>query len=304
MIGLIWSKFSLLQALLLAMFLLSNAFVVLCQTQNSNEKAPRLIDSYNDKIQSSEAEQAHLDSIAVALQEEPKSKLFIVAYGGREDAPGKALRFVLRAKNYLSKIRGVDPKRIETADGGRREDFIVEVWLVPEGASFPKLTPNVTVEDDLGDNLLYDEFNVGYENFGNMFGGVESKFAGFAAALEKEPNSWGCIVAYANTGDDRVGIEWDAPGTALKIAQGHKNYLVKNYKVAASKLTAVDGGYSGRVVQLWVIRPNARFDKGPFIYPSRLKSNRTGVLTVNNNQDPLVTCCKACIRGKTSPIIR
>lgn len=304
MIVLIWSKSSLLRVFLLAMFLLSNAFGVLCQTQISEEKAPRKIDSYNDKIQSSEAEQAHLDNIAISLQEEPNSKLFIVAYGGREDAPGKAQRYALRAKNYLSKTRGVDPKRIEAVDGGRREDFVVEVWLVPEGASFPKPTPNVTVEDDLGDNLLYDEFNVGYENFGNMFGGVESKLAGFAVALEKEPNSWGCVVAYANTGDDRVGMEWDAPGTALRIAQSHKSYLVKNYKVTASKITAVDGGYSGRVVELWVMRPNARFDKGPFIYPSRLKSNRNGVLTVNSNQDPLATCCKACIRGKISPLIR
>jgi hypothetical protein len=263
---------------------------------------PHKVDSYDDKIHSSEAEQWHLEDFREKLLKELNTKAYIIAYGGREDNPGKARRYALRAKNWLVEWRGIDAKRIVAIDGGRREKFIVELWLVPNDARPPEPTPTVNMQDDLGDNLLYDEFDVGYDNFGNRAEDAVARLEGFATALKKEPNSWGCIIAYAESGDDRVGMDWDSPGTALKLAKSQRNYLIKKSRVARSKLTAVDGGYSGRVVELWIMRPHARFDKGPFLYPSRLRANRSGVLTVNNSYT-LNLCCKACIKGQKSPYI-
>jgi hypothetical protein len=278
-------------------FLLLCSFLPCFHAQEAKSQLARKVDSYNDKIQSGEAEQWHLEDFVKELAKEPNAKAFIVAYGGQEDSPGKARRYATRARNYMVEARGIDPTRIVTIDGGRREDFIVELWLAPNGSRPPEPTPTVTVEDDLGDNLLFDRFGVGCEGFSCGYEDEVAHLDGFAAALKKEPESWGCIVAYAQSGDDRDGMEWDAPGTARKIALSQRNYLIKKRGLAPKKLTAVDGGYSWRGVELWVIRPGARFDKGPFVYFGRLRATRNGTLQASEGTEGI--CCRACVRGGT-----
>ena len=268
--------------------------------QEAEGKEPRKVDSYDDKIRSGEAEQWHLEDFLRALAKEPDAKAYIIAYGGREESPGKARRYAARAKNYMVEARGVDPTRIVTIDGGRRDEFIVELWLVPNSARPPRPEPTVTVEDVLGDNLLYDSFGVGCEDFGCGYENEAAHLDGFAAALKKEPKSWGCIIAYAQSGDDRTGESWDPPGTALKIARSQKNYLLKKQGFASTKITVVDGGYSGRIVELWIMRPGARFDKGPFVYSDRLKAGRKNTLTTGTRETPDV-CCRACVQGRAQP---
>lgn len=285
---------------LLSAGLLLFGFLPPIYSQEAESLKPRKVDSYNDKIRSGEAEQWHLEDFCKELLKEPDAKAYIIAYGGRGDTPGKAQRYALRAKNYLVEARGIDPARIVSIDGGRREEFIVELWLVPGGVRPPQPEPTMTVEDDLGDNLLYDAFAIDCENFGCGYENEVAQIDGFAASLKKEPKSWGCIIAYAQSGDDRVGINWDLPGTALKIARSQKNYLLKKHRFAASKITAVDGGYSGRIVELWVMRSGARFDKGPFLYSDRLKARRNNTLTIAERALTDV-CCKACLRGGAQP---
>jgi hypothetical protein len=144
---------------------------------------------------------------------------------------------------------------------------------------------------------LFDRCGVGCEGFSCGYEDEVAHLDGFAAALKKEPESWGCIVAYAQTGDDRDGMEWDAPGTARKIALSQRNYLIKKRGLAPKKLTAADGGYSWRGVELWVIRPGERFDKGPFVYSGRLRATRNGTLQASQGTEGI--CCRACVRGGT-----
>lgn len=286
--------------LLLSGGLLLCNFLPLAHAQEAESQKPRKVDSYNDKIRSGEAEQWHLEDFLKALVKEPNAKAYILAYGGREDNPGKARRYAVRAKNYMVEARGVDPARIITIDGGRREEFIVELWLVPNGARPLQPEPTVTTKDDLGDNLLYDSFGVGCENFGCAYENEGAQLDGFATALKREPKSWGCIVVYAQSGDDRTGENWDSPETALKIARRQKNYLLKKHGLVSSRITAVDGGYSGRIVELWIMRPGARFDKGPFVYSDRLKAGRHNTLTIGG-RDTLDICCRACVRRWAQP---
>ena len=274
------------------------AFITLL-VPSHGQSAARLVDSYNDKIHGSEAEQWHLEDFMKLLVAEPNSRAYIIAYAGREDHPGKSWRYARRAKNYLVEWRGIAADRIVAIDGGRREEFVVELWLVANTAQPPKPTATITVPDDRGDNLLYDDFDTGYDNFGNKTQDAASRLDGYAAALKNERNAWGCIVAYAEAGDDRTGMDWDLPGTALKIARAQKRYLVAKHHIVPSKLSVIDGGYGGRVVELWLMRPNARFDKGPFLYSTRLKANRNGTLTLGGS-DTKGTCCKACARGRTN----
>jgi hypothetical protein len=238
----------------------------------------RKLDSYNDKIRHSEAEMWHLEDFLVpALSADPQSKAYIIAYGGRETDPGKARRYAVRAKNYLVNYRGINPERIVSVDGGRREEFVVELWLVPKDAKPPEPSPTITVPDDLGDNLLFDAFDFGYDNFALKVEDGPARLDAFAAALKKEPNSWGCIVAYAAGGGD--GFESDPPGTALRIAREQRAYLVKNHQLPVSRVSVIDGGYGGHTVNLWLMRPGASFHNGPIVSRNRLK-----------------TCCRVCAR--------
>jgi len=188
--------------LLISVLLLLSGGVA--QTALQSSVARKLV-SYNDQIRNSEAEQWHLEDQLPALVAEPQSKLYIIAYNGRDDPVGKARRYATRAKNYLVDYRAIDPQRIVLVDGGRREEFIVEVWLVPKDAKPPEATPTLTVPDDLGDNLFYDHFDFGYDNFALRTEGDTARLDGFAEALKKEPNSWGCIVVYAN-GTLKIGV--------------------------------------------------------------------------------------------------
>src|ERR1044072_9412192 len=98
--------------------------------QQQSPSVARKLDSYTDKIRQGQAEMWHLEDFLVpALSGNPQSTAYIIAYGGRADGPGKARRFAVRAKNYLSNYRGIDPQRIVAVYGGRRADFVFGIWV-------------------------------------------------------------------------------------------------------------------------------------------------------------------------------
>jgi len=249
--------------LLISVSLLLSSSIFPAAFQQQSSPVARKLDSYGE-IRHSEGEMWRIeDFLMPAIKADPQSKAYIIAYGGREDAPGKARRYAIRAKNYLVNIRGIDPQRIVSMDGGRRAEFVVELWLVPKDAKPPEPSPTITVPDDLGDNVLFDTFDYGYDNFALKTEDEAARLEGFAAALKKEPNSRGCIVAHAAGGNGRNGFEPDPPGTALRVAREQRASLVKKYELPVSRLKVIDGGYGGHIVKLWIMRPNAGGDNGP-----------------------------------------
>src|SRR5260221_360294 len=78
---------------------------------------------------------ARLDNFAIALQGEPKSKGFIVAYRSRRDLPGLSNRTALRSKDYLVNSRGVSHERLVTVDGGDAECLTQELWVAAPGTT-------------------------------------------------------------------------------------------------------------------------------------------------------------------------
>ena len=254
-----------------------------------------LVDSYDDQIQGSEAEMWHLAEFQGKLSKQAGAKAYIIAYVGREDPPGKANRYALRAKRWLVDVHGIEPARIVTLDGGRREKFIVELWMTPQDAQPPVPKPEVDVQVDLTDNLLYDEFTFGYDNFAIRAENDAIRLDGFAAALKNEPRSWGCVIAYAQAGDDQVGVEWDPPGDALRLARDQKRYLTRQ-GLPGNKVTVVDGGYAKRTIELWIVRPGARFEHGPFVFPNRLRATGRRSLEIDARPFTIEGCCKVCMR--------
>ncbi len=88
-------------------------------------------------------EKARLDNFANELQNQPQAQGLIIAYGGRRGRAGEAQARADRAKDYLVTTRGIDAGRIQTLDGGFREDLTVELWIVPQGATSPTASSTV-----------------------------------------------------------------------------------------------------------------------------------------------------------------
>ena len=88
-------------------------------------------------------ERARLDNVAIELQYDSRSRLYLVCYGGRVGREGEAMRRCRRAGNYVSGYRGIKASRIVTVDGGYREDLTVELYIIPPGMTPPQASPSV-----------------------------------------------------------------------------------------------------------------------------------------------------------------
>lgn len=108
---------------------------------------------------------ARVDSQFVAYKNTPNSKLYIIYYQGkgyrinvwnkklkdyeakwRNPRRGEALNRAREIVIYL-KTRGLDEKDIVLIDGGYREEFSQEIWIVPNGAKAPTPTPTLEEKD-------------------------------------------------------------------------------------------------------------------------------------------------------------
>src|SRR5829696_7085447 len=88
-------------------------------------------------------QKARLDNLAVELQNDPTTRAYIIAYGGRMSPLGQVEKLISRARDYLVAHRGIDASRLTVVNGGFREEDSVELWLVPSGAAAPQPTPTV-----------------------------------------------------------------------------------------------------------------------------------------------------------------
>jgi hypothetical protein len=88
-------------------------------------------------------QKARLDNLAVELQNDPSTRGYILAYGGRMSPVGQVNLLMSRARDYLVTQRGIDASRLVVVNGGFREQDNVELWIVPSGAAAPQATPTV-----------------------------------------------------------------------------------------------------------------------------------------------------------------
>jgi hypothetical protein len=114
----------------------------------------QIFDSFGDLC--CDAEKAHLDNFAIALERQPLSKGYIIFYGGRRQhypychspAPwlqrrGEPEARAARLKPYLVYSRGLNPRQVVVINGGYRESWTAELWIVPNGAGPPNASPTV-----------------------------------------------------------------------------------------------------------------------------------------------------------------
>jgi hypothetical protein len=106
----------------------------------------RKFDEFGDT--NCEDEMARLDNFAVALLGDPTSKGVMIFYGGRRfrgrlPKRGEAAARAARLKPYLVQRRGVPAAQVLLIDGGYIDEYRVEFWITPPGASLPTAHPTI-----------------------------------------------------------------------------------------------------------------------------------------------------------------
>jgi hypothetical protein len=109
-----------------------------CATSIPIVNKPRKFDEYYDISRNDE--KARLDNYAIQLQSEPGSQAYVIVYPSRRAKPNDAQARGQRISDYLVNSRGIDSHRVVIIMGPQREDWLFELWVVPEGA--PPPTPN------------------------------------------------------------------------------------------------------------------------------------------------------------------
>jgi hypothetical protein len=89
-------------------------------------------------------EKARFDNFAVQLLNRPDSQGYIIVYQGSAKNAMSAEKASRRALNYLTKNKGIDPRRISITSGGFRAKTGFEIWIIPAGAGYPTPRPSVT----------------------------------------------------------------------------------------------------------------------------------------------------------------
>jgi hypothetical protein len=82
-------------------------------------------------------EKARLDNFAIQIQNYPGSRGAIFTYAGKQTYKGEAFDRLQRAKNYLVKVRGLNPESILTIDAGHNTEVSTILFVVPPGATVP-----------------------------------------------------------------------------------------------------------------------------------------------------------------------
>lgn len=92
--------------------------------------------------------QARLDNFAIhlfnSLEGEPQWRGYIVVYAGPRSYIGEAQYKANCYKNYLVRVRKMDPANLYVADGGFREDMEVKLYIGREDYYPPVLLPTVS----------------------------------------------------------------------------------------------------------------------------------------------------------------
>jgi hypothetical protein len=214
---------------------------------------------------------AVLDNFAVALQNEPNARGFLVVYRTRRDLPGLSNRYAHYMKDYLVNRRGLPAERIVTVDGGAASCLTQELWIVPVGAT-PVIRADAYSNSFRDAAYKFDEHyfpqpddlgEMGYFSLPpkNLHGYLEA----FADALRKETRATGYLVAYASLNHDR-------PTLAQKMLQTERNFLIKHFGLKPARIKTVNGGYrKWRAMELWIV-PAGEY--APFAPPARNSTGR------------------------------
>jgi hypothetical protein len=94
-----------------------------------------------------ESDMAALDLLSNELRRAADSRGYIIIYGARRGRRGEVQKRTTCMKGYMLERRGFRADQITIVHGGFRENAMMELWIVPQGACPPEPTPTVAPED-------------------------------------------------------------------------------------------------------------------------------------------------------------
>ena len=223
--------------------------------QSSNTTA-RKFDEFGD-IHASDLI-ARLDNLAIAVNNEPGSKAFLIVYRTRRDLPGLSNRFAHRMRSYLIRTRGLPSDRIVIVDGGVAPCLWQELWVAPPGSA-PK--PREDTYDNSFQPPLYkfdehyyqmetdpDEMSYWTNAPEYLIGYLEA----FGEALLKDRKRIAYVVAFRDADRDNRRVTG-------RMLQTERNFLIKEFRINPSRIRTIDGGYrEWRTMELWLAEPGYR----------------------------------------------
>ncbi len=223
--------------------------------------APRLLDTYGDIM--CDDLLARLDHLAVMLLNEPEAGLHVFVYGDREEVERRVLAHIEFTKERLTGWPKMEARRVHVRYGGRREEFTVEPYLVPKGASPPPPTPTVEAPDARRAPRKFDEGRFGFERDARGRAALLSDtevmcplelvpdLAGYARALRAAPDARAHVVVYGGQGQRYGDVN-----TLSRLIR-HRLFTVE--RIPHRRITLVYGGRLDRpFVELWLVPRGAR----------------------------------------------
>lgn len=207
---------------------------------------------------------ARADNFAIALQNDPAAKGFIIVYRSRRDVPGISYRYAHRIQEYLVNSRGIEKDRVVAIDGGEADCLSQEFWIVPPGTT---LTPRNDAYQrnftDIDSAEKFDEFTWGGDD---LAPGIWSdELEAYATALRAQPGARAYVIAYEGYYVQRTyerdgkrrrysQLDRDPPGTARKVLRQAQRLLVREYHFSPSRIRLTNGGYRRwGSLELWIV---------------------------------------------------
>ena len=118
-----------------------------CDRSQSRSHPQPAFDEYGQMT--FDSEKARLDNYAAQLNFLSDSLGYIVVYPTSEKSHLKSLRRARRAWSYLVHVTGVKASRLSIIEGGCRDAFKMELYILPRASPAPRPQPSICPNDGL-----------------------------------------------------------------------------------------------------------------------------------------------------------
>lgn len=258
--------------------------------QPVNSAEVQMLDDFGEF--NAESLSARLDSFSILLQEDAKSRAYIIVYHPQDTSFGFPYRIAARIKTYLVQQRGFDSNRIITKVGGTVTTARNELWIIQTNAEkTPPISPLFEIEEiNKNKTFLFDSYN--YRNYEtqnrllidgccsiDQYDSQEAKASldAFAELLKSNQQAKGYLIGYSQycvgciVYNNRRIVERDSPVMAANILRQEKKYLVTKHNIESSRILIINGGFKeSRNVELWLIPENGEKPKPqPTTFPPK-----------------------------------
>lgn len=205
-----------------------------------------------------------LSLLTEAIGKEPEARAHIIGYSGLGDPPGKLLRYLRYIEANLPNLISDKSHAISVINGGQRNRFTIEMWIVPKGASVP--TPSGSASEtnsDARSAYKFDEAEASimeynkksYLAFGLACTLSYPEWEEFFRTLRDKPTLRGLIMIYVGHDD---GVQYGS-----RIEKYLRAELKKVGAREEKELTMVNGGKrEWSQIEIWLV-PKGKPDPQP-----------------------------------------